>query len=90
VQVAEGLQFRMGTLQFVGLTDADAANLTRRWKLKPGQVFDTSYLREFLLNEILQVQKQRRLVAKPPVVTADLTARTVNVRYEFTDRPRPF
>ena len=83
VQVTEGPQFRMGTLQLVGLTDADAANLAKRWKLKPGQVFDASYLREFLLNEILPVQKQRRLMVRGPVVTADVTAKTVNVRYEF-------
>jgi len=83
VQVAEGPQFRMGTLQLVGLTDADAAHLAKRWKLKPGQVFDASYLREFQLNEVLPVQKQRRLMVRGPVVTADVTAKTVNVRYEF-------
>jgi len=42
-----------------------------------------SFLREFQLNEVLPVQKQRRLMVRGPVVTADVTAKTVNVRYEI-------
>lgn len=83
VQVTEGPQFRMGTLQLVGLTDADAANLAKRWKLKPGQVFDASYLDEFRRDEIMPVQRQRRLLMRGPIATADVAAKTVNVRYEF-------
>lgn len=83
IHVTEGPQFRMGTLQLDGLTDADAANLTKRWKLKPGQIFDASYLDEFRRDELLPVQKQRRLMMRGPIATADVTARTVNVRYEF-------
>lgn len=82
VQVTEGPQFRMGTLQLVGLTDSDATNLTKRWKLKPGQIFDASYLDEFR-RELLPVQKQRRLMMRGPIATADVTAKTVNIRYEF-------
>ncbi len=82
VQVTEGPQFHMGTIQFVGLSDADATNLTKRWKLKPGQVFDTSYLNEFRV-ELLPVLKQRQLTVRGPNVTADVAAKLVNVRYEF-------
>jgi len=83
VQVTEGLQFRMGTIVFTGLTDADAADLAKRWKLKPGQVFDTSVIDEFRRSHIAPLQQRRRLMARGPIVTADVRAQVVNVRYEF-------
>lgn len=83
VQVAEGPQFRMGTIVFTGLTDADAADLAKRWKLKPGQIFDASVIDEFRRSQIAPLQQRRRLMARGPIVTADVRAQVVNVRYEF-------
>lgn len=48
ISVTEGPQFRMGTLVINGLADADAERLKTRWKLRPGDVYDTSYLKEFM------------------------------------------
>lgn len=87
VQISEGPQFHMGAIEFVGLSDDDATNLARRWKLKPGQVFDTSYLDTFRA-ELLPVLKQRRLTVRGPSVTAEIAAKRVNVRYEFRPQER--
>jgi outer membrane translocation and assembly module TamA len=88
VNVVEGAQFQMGALQLAGLTETDAANLTKRWKLKPGHVFDASYLDEFRRSSISPLQQQRRLGVRGPIVTADVAAKVVHVRYEFRQPER--
>lgn len=56
VSVEEGPQFHMGTLAFVGIRDADAATLAKKWKLKPGDVYDESYEEKYLREEIFPLQ----------------------------------
>lgn len=46
--VKEGPQFKMGKLTIKGLDEADAAALEVRWKLRNGEVFDSSYVDRFL------------------------------------------
>jgi outer membrane protein insertion porin family len=75
MSVNEGAQFRMGTLEVVGFPEADAAKLKSKWRLKPGDVYDGSYLSEFLRVEVLPL---RRPAA--PEQRLDQAARTVNVR----------
>ena len=48
IVVKEGPQFKMGKLTIKGLSEADANSLEARWKLKNGEVFDTSYSDRFL------------------------------------------
>lgn len=43
MRVEEGPQFRMGTLEFGGVSPADAATLTKKWRLAPGSVYDDTY-----------------------------------------------
>jgi outer membrane protein assembly factor BamA len=50
--VNEGPQYHMGTLTFPNLRDSDAAALTKKWKLKPGDVYDETYEREFAAQEL--------------------------------------
>lgn len=48
VSVNEGEQFRMGTLTITGLDEGNTRRLQERWKMKPGDVYDDSYLRSFI------------------------------------------
>ena len=48
IKVNEGAQFRMGNLIITGLSEGDARRLKEKWKLQPGDVYDASYLNEFL------------------------------------------
>jgi len=48
IDVREGAQFRMGALTISGLPEADADRLRGRWKLQPGNIYDASYLDEYL------------------------------------------
>ena len=45
--VKEGPQYKMGKLTIKGLDEEDANSLQERWKLRNGEVFDTSYTDRF-------------------------------------------
>lgn len=47
VDVVEGPQFRMGQLIAKGFTEREEKMLRDRWELKPGEIFDDSYVSEF-------------------------------------------
>jgi len=46
-EVSEGKQFTMGTLSVSGYDDGTADRIRKAWRLKPGDVFDSSYLKAF-------------------------------------------
>jgi outer membrane protein insertion porin family len=52
IAIAEGPQFHMGTFTVAGLSAKDAESLAKRWKLKPGEVYDQTYLQEFQITEL--------------------------------------
>jgi len=52
VQVNEGTQFHMGALRLTGFPQGTPERVQSRWKLKPGDVFDASYVAEFLRKEL--------------------------------------
>jgi outer membrane protein assembly factor BamA len=82
IRIEEGLQFRMGSVEFPGLAPADAAGLLKRWQLKPGDVFDASYPDRFMDEEIVpRIPRGARLPAIES--RADQQNRVINVRYVF-------
>ena len=46
-QVSEGSQYRMGTFSVFGYDDNNAQRFRKMWQLKPGDIYDASYIREF-------------------------------------------
>ena len=48
LDVKEGYAYHMGELEFRGLDNSLMAKLRGAWKLRPGDVYDASYLAEFL------------------------------------------
>jgi len=46
--IAEGSQYKMGTLQVIADKPEQADELQQRWKLQPGQPYDPSYTDRFL------------------------------------------
>jgi len=48
VEVTEGPQFRMGNFIVKGLPDKDVLRLQERWTLKTGDIYDASYLGDFI------------------------------------------
>ena len=47
IAVSEGPQFHMGTIDFNGFSETDRTALLGSWKLKAGDVYDTSYIDRF-------------------------------------------
>lgn len=57
VQIKEGGQFHMGQVFFDGLPERASAMLAKKWKLKPGDIYDATYTMDFLKttgNELAQ------------------------------------
>lgn len=82
IAIAEGPQFRMGTLEFVGLAERDAANLQKKWRLKAGDVFDASSAEQFESDEIFPLNRREPASAKRVAMEmrGDPEKRTVDVR----------
>lgn len=70
--VNEGTQYHMGQIHFDGVPDRASQELTKAWKLKPGDVFDATYLDDFLqkvgLRKLVEMGlKPSRTIAKNQV-----------------------
>jgi outer membrane protein insertion porin family len=48
VEITEGPQFRMGNFIVKGLPEKDVLRLQERWTLKPGDIYDGTYLGDFI------------------------------------------
>jgi outer membrane protein assembly factor BamA len=48
LEVSEGPLYHMGELEFRGIDNNYTARLRAAWKLRPGDVYDATYLKEFL------------------------------------------
>jgi outer membrane protein insertion porin family len=81
--VNEGPVFHMGELTFRGIDNALDARLRAVWKIRPGDVYDASYIKEFL-------PKARKLLPAnmdwdvSPHVTAILKDKIVDVDLQYT------
>ena len=47
VAIDEGPQFRMGELTISGVSEQEAAELRKKWRLKAGDVYDDAYAQQF-------------------------------------------
>jgi outer membrane protein assembly factor BamA len=74
IAVTEGPQFRMGALTTTKLTERQARDVSGRWRIKPGEVFDGVYYREFVTRET-----ERLGGALKADATLDAPSATVNV-----------
>jgi outer membrane protein assembly factor BamA len=75
--VTEGAQFHMGDLEFRGLDNSLTAKLHNVWKLRPGDVYDSSYLDQYL-------PEAHKLL--PPTLDWDISPHvTANVRDKTVD-----
>jgi outer membrane protein assembly factor BamA len=81
--VDEGPVYHMGELEFRGIDNNLTARLRAAWKLRPGDVYDASYLKQFL------PQARKLLPANldwevTPHVTALVRDKTVDVDLQYT------
>lgn len=83
LEVKEGPVFHMGDLEFRGLDNSLTAKLQNAWKMRPGEVYNSTYLSEYL------PQAQKLLPPSldwevAPHVTANVHDKTVDVDLIYT------
>jgi outer membrane protein assembly factor BamA len=83
LRVTEDSIYRMGELEFRGLDNSLTAKLTSAWKIRQGDVYDATYLKEYLpvANRLLPVTLDW---AVTPHVTANIRDKTVDVDLQYT------
>jgi len=77
VTIVDGPQYRMGMLELVGFPAAEVANLTKKWRLRPGVVFDGTYPAEFQRDEL-------RRAGAPVLLERRVNAESHRVDVRFT------
>jgi outer membrane protein assembly factor BamA len=83
LNVNEGYLYHMGDIEFRGIDNALTAKLRNAWKIRQGDVFDSTYLKQY-------VPAARRLLPPTldweidPHVTANLRDKTVDVDFQLT------
>jgi outer membrane protein assembly factor BamA len=83
--VSEGYLYHMGELEFRGIDNNLTARLRAAWKLRPGDVYDASYLKEFL-PEAKKLLPSAIDWEVSPHVTAIAREKTVDVDLQYTAR----
>ena len=81
--VDEGSLFHMGELEFRGLDNNLDARLRAAWKMRPGDIYDASYLQQFLplARKLLPASLDWEVVSH---VTAMARDKTVDVDLQYT------
>jgi len=83
LEVQEGYVYHMGDLEFRGLDNSLTAKLRGAWKLRPGDVFDGTYLQKYL-PEAQKLLPTRLDWEVSPHVTANVRDKTVDVDLIYT------
>lgn len=85
LQVDEGPVYRMGELEFRGIDNNLTARLRAAWKIRPGDVYDASYLKQFLpeARKLLPANLDWQVT---PHVTALVRDKTIDVDLQYTAR----
>jgi outer membrane protein assembly factor BamA len=66
--VKEGPQYHMGSVTFEGVNERVADILTKQWKLKPGDIYDSNYTNDFI-SKVLAPELARQGVMAPKIST---------------------
>ena len=85
LNIQEGAQYRMGILTIIGLPENVAAQLREKWKLKTGDVYDASYLKEFMKQQLAQIMKVNGITLKKfsSQIKTDPTNLAINLTLNF-------
>jgi outer membrane protein insertion porin family len=71
IDLTEGPQYHMGELTISGLPESIARQLRSSWKLKPGDIYDASYLDEFMKKGI-SLRSASDIAALPKGTSIDI------------------
>ena len=84
VAIYEGVPYHMGQVRFQGFTDKLAAELAKKWELKPGQEYDGNYAAGFLKKVLLPKLRDMKMTGKIGLgINRDAADATVDVLITF-------
>jgi outer membrane protein insertion porin family len=86
--VKEGSQYHMGNVTFDGVSKNVADILSKQWKLKPGDVYDSNYLPEFV-SKVLGPELARqgfKNVKLTPVTQPDASTLKVDLQIKLSEQ----
>jgi outer membrane protein assembly factor BamA len=83
LNVDEGSVYRMGDLEFRGVDNSLTAKLRNAWKIRQGEVFDATYLKQYLpaAHKLLPASLDWDI---DPHVTANVRDKSVDVDFQLT------
>ncbi len=82
--IDEGPQFHMGAVTVVGLPEKASRRFLKAWKLRPGDVYDGTYLQEFMKQAIPDLYRSGMQFNNPKTsIHTDSNTNTVNVEIAF-------
>jgi outer membrane protein assembly factor BamA len=83
LDVSEGSLYHMGELEFRGIDNNLTARLRAAWKLRPGDIYDATYLKEFLplARKLLPTSVDWEVSPHETAITRD---KTVDVDLQYT------
>lgn len=83
LEVKEGPVFHMGDLEFRGLDNSLTAKLRNAWKIRPGEIYNSTYLSDYLpaAQKLLPSSLDWEVA---PHVTANIADKTVDVDLIYT------
>jgi outer membrane protein assembly factor BamA len=84
IQVREGEQYHLGTVEFHGLSENATASLRQQWKLHPGDTYDSSYPSLFLSGISRQFDLSRVKIQYKQELHHD--AKTVDLIFTFAPK----
>ena len=83
LDVKEGYVYRMGDIEFRGIDNSLTAKLRSAWKIRQGEIFDATYLKQYL-PEAQKLLPTRLDWDIAPHVTDNLRDKTVDVDFQLT------
>jgi outer membrane protein assembly factor BamA len=82
--VDEGHQFHVGAFTVTGLPDNLSRRLLKAWKLHPGDVYDVTYLRQFMKQALSDLYRSGVRLGNPQYsIHADPATNVVNIEIDF-------
>jgi outer membrane protein assembly factor BamA len=84
ISIDEGPQFHMGTITVDGLTARDTRRVLQMWKLKPGDIFDGTYVSDFLKKAAAVLYSSGTKVGEVKTsIRVDPASKIANVEIDF-------
>ena len=76
VTVAEGAQYHLAQVRFSGLPEAATKELAKKWQLKPGDIYNATYVSEFV-----------KSVAMPTVLKMGIKIKGISINAQRDKQP---